>query len=44
MLDGWLRLFPEVASKRKGRLLFGPDARPSTVSGHCRLTSELNTP
>ena len=25
-LDGWLRLFPEVANKNKGRLAFGSAA------------------
>ena len=40
-LDGWLRLFPEVASKNKGRLRLGPLPTPSR--GQCRLTiSELN--
>ena len=34
VLDGWLRLFPEVSSKKKGRLSFGPasDAQPSAMS------------
>ena len=34
VLDGWLRLFPEVASQNKGRLSFGSpsDAQPSAVS------------
>ena len=34
VLDGLLRLFPDVASKRKGRLSFGsaPDVQPSAVS------------
>ena len=31
VLDGWLHIFPKVASKRKGRLSFGSstDAQPS---------------
>ena len=34
VLDGWLRLFAQVASKRKVRLSFGsaPFAQPSAVS------------
>ena len=34
VLDGWLRLFPEVASKNKGRLSFGSatHAQASVVS------------
>ena len=34
VLDGWSRKFPEVASKRKGRLSFGSstDAEPSAMS------------
>ena len=34
VLDGWLRIFPEVASKNKGGLSFGsaPHAKPSAVS------------
>ena len=34
VLDVWLRLFPEVASKMKGRLSFrfATDAQPSAVS------------
>ena len=34
VLDGWLRLFPDVACKRNGRLSLGfaPDAQPSAVS------------
>ena len=33
VLDGWLRMFPEVPSKRKCRLSFGSstDAQPSAV-------------
>ena len=33
-LDGWLRMFSEVASKRNGRLLFGSatHAQPSAMS------------
>ena len=34
MLDGWLSIFPKVASKNKGRLSFGSatHAQPSAVS------------
>ena len=32
-LDGWLRLFPEVASKNKGRLRLGPLPTPSSAPG-----------
>ena len=34
VLDGWLHLFLDVSSKRKGRLSFGsaPDVQPSAVS------------
>ena len=41
VLDRWLRLFPEVASKNKGKLRLGP--LPTLSRERCRrMTSELN--